>query len=460
MSSSSSAAAASPSSARRRRPPARRCRACAAAAALLVGIGGGSGPRVEAFSLAREERAAGAKRGASSSASASTSAAAAVDPRGSGGGGSAPPAASNAFRGSLHGRRRGRRPSAAGPSDDFSLRMSAEVRIDADAEGGSSGAEPPQEPDSEPSSGSSSPDGEEQLHERRAFLSSMLATTAAGFTAAVASSSDESTAANAYEQAYPLELQSASLDEAETSSNSLTKLKEERIANKKAKVASTKSELRTDPLGLNQSPYSENFGPTVAGASAWALALWFAAGSRSNPLATPLANVLYDREEEPWLADRNEGYFAELPPTFAAILSAVFVFFGVVLDRAVYFLADGDAEVSLQLAGVSVIGGAVWEVGRLAAKEKPPTREEYERDVLLHEEFDEFAQKRIVVGRGSCHRSDVISAFRRYNPKYRTADNERFPLVDVEIERMLKRWNRQFGSGSEMSSAGFFAGIV
>ena len=173
----------------------------------------------------------------------------------------------------------------------------------------------------------------------------------------------------------------------------------------------------------------------------WALALWLASGSRGNPLVTPLANVLYDvdqssssaasseeqendgdssdkegqqqkqKQQQQWLTDRNEGYFGELPIEFMAILSAVFVFCGVIIDRVVYFLADGDAEVSFQLAGVSAIGGAVWEVGRLAAKEKAPTREEYDRDVTLYKEFEEFAKKRIVIGRGSCHRSDVINAF-------------------------------------------------
>ena len=159
------------------------------------------------------------------------------------------------------------------------------------------------------------------------------------------------------------------------------------------------------------------------------------------------------------MADRNDGYFGDLPLSFMAILSAVFVFCGVIADRLVYFLADGDAEVSLQLAGVSVIGGAVWEVGRLATKEKKQTRQEYERDVILYQEFEDFANKRIIVGRGSCHRSDVISAFRRYNPKYRTAESEQYPLSDIELERILKAWNLQFGSRSEMSSAGFFNGI-
>ena len=301
---------------------------------------------------------------------------------------------------------------------------------------------------------------QQQLYERRKFLHGMLATTTTLAAISSVVAVEQPQPANAYEQAYPLELKSTPFNEVENSSNSLSKLKEERLIQKKAKVAATQSELRTDPLGLNQSPFSNNFGLTIAGASTWALALWFATGSRSNPIVTPLANVVYDEGKEDWLSDRNEGYFGELPVSFMAILSAVFVFLGVVLDRAVYFLADGDAEVSLQLAGVSLIGGAVWEVGRLAAKEKAPTREEYERDVVLYQEFEEFANKRLIVGRGSCHRSDVISAFRRYNPKYRVADNEQFPLVDIEIERILRVWNREFGSKSEMSSAGFFSGIT
>jgi len=295
-------------------------------------------------------------------------------------------------------------------------------------------------------------DDESKIYERRAFLSGMLATTAATIAVSTTTSADP---ANAYEQAYPLELQSTPIGEYETSANSLSKLKEERMSSKRAKIAAAKSELRSNPLGFN----TQNFGVTIAGAATWALALWFAAGSRSNPLATPLANVLYDPKEETWLRDRNDGYFAELPLGFTAILSAVFVFLGVLLDRVVYFLADGDAEASLQLAGVSAIGGAFWEVGRLAAKEKAPTREEYDREALLYSEFDEFATKRLTVGRGSCHRSDVISAFRRYNPKYRVADNEQYPLADIEIERILKVWNRERGSRSEMSSAGFFSGI-
>ena len=357
-------------------------------------------------------------------------------------------------------------------------------------------------------------DQEEQLVERRAFLHNMLAATSAaaastGIAAiAVATTTAAADPASAYEQSYPIELRSTPADETENSSNSLTKLREERLAARRAHVESTRREMRDDPLGIDamSSPGNVNFGETIAGASTWALALWFATGSRSSPIVTPLANALYGdggdggddedadgigattvadavarlepqrrrpkgQEEQPprrasrnqWLADRNDGYFSELPPSFMAMLSAVYIVLGVLVDRAAYFfVADGDADVSLQLGGVCAIGGAFWEVGRLATKEKPDTRTDADRDALLYGEFSEFASRRMIIGAGpscTCHRSDVISAFRRYNPKYRRADDDRHPLSDIEIERMLRRWNREYGSKREMSPAGFFGGI-
>jgi len=325
----------------------------------------------------------------------------------------------------------------------------------------------------------------------------------AATSAAVGFTSISADPADAYERSYPIELRSTPTDETENSSNSLTKLNEERLATKRAFVDATRREMRNDPLGIN--PFSSsnvNFGETIAGASTWALALWFATGSRSNPIVTPLANALYKDEGDDvfegedevgspdgvlrpmqqqrqqqqqqqqsmprrpnrnqWLTDRNDGYFSELPPSFMAILTIVYIFLGVLVDRSVYFfVADGDADVSLQLGGVCAIGGAFWEVGRLATMEKPVTRIEADRDVMLYDEFVDFASRRVIVGGPSCtcHRSDVVSAFRRFNPKYRRADDERYPLSDVEIERILKRWNREYGSGREMSSAGFFSGI-
>jgi hypothetical protein len=42
--------------------------------------------------------------------------------------------------------------------------------------------------------------------------------------------------------------------------------------------------------------------------------------------------------------------------------------------------------------------------------------------------------------------------------QYRQSDNDEYPLADIEIERMLRSWNRKMGN-QEMSSAGFFSGI-
>jgi len=379
---------------------------------------------------------------------------------------------SNPFRGTWNSRRqRQRHQMHASRKDDFALRMQSEQssRYD-DDDDDEDESNKQQQQFTQEDEGDNNEENEQSSSSqaRRQFLSSMLATT----TAAVVQSTTSTTTttitvspqpANAYEQAYPIELTSTPYGIPETSSNSLTKLQQERLSNKKAKVAQTKDELANDPLGVNQmfdSSSPTTVGLAVSGATMWGLALWLVTGSRSNPVVTPVANLLYDEKEEQWLQDRNAGYFGDLPLSLMIILSALFICLGVLLDRAVYFLTEGDAAVSLQLAGVSVIGGAVWEVGRLAAKEKAPTRVEYEREVLLYQEFDEFASKRLIVGKGSCHRSDVIAAFRRYNPKYRVADSEKYPLADIEIERILRQWNRQFGSRSEMSSAGFFMGIT
>ena len=339
---------------------------------------------------------------------------------------------------------------------------------------------------------------ERQLYERRTFLSNMLSATtsttaasvvavtaAAAATTAVAiiATSSQPIVANAYEQTYPNELKSTiDTNEVENSSNSLTKLKEERISQKRAYVDATKQELRNDPLGLDifsTTNPPNNFSKTIVGATTWAIALWFASGSSSNPLVTPVANVIYSNKDyidddtgsiqtqNTWLTDRNDGYDSNIPLTLLTLLSIVYLILGIIIDRAVYFfVTDGDADVSLQLGGVCAITAAVYEIGRLATKEKPITRTEYNRNVELYNEFIDFASKRIIVKSTSssttCHRSDVISAFRRYNPKYRTADTtteEQYYISDIEIERILKRWNREYGSGINMSSAGFFQGI-
>jgi len=61
------------------------------------------------------------------------------------------------------------------------------------------------------------------------------------------------------------------------------------------------------------------------GTMLWSGSLWLLSGSRSNPLVTPLANVLYDGESESWLKDRNDGLFSRIPAPLVALVALLFV---------------------------------------------------------------------------------------------------------------------------------------
>jgi hypothetical protein len=192
---------------------------------------------------------------------------------------------------------------------------------------------------------------------------------------------------------------------------------------------------------------------------AWAGALWLVSGSRSNPLTTPLGNLLYDEEEAEWLKDRNAGLFAAPPVEFLVLLGFVFVVLGFITQFSLLQLAEGDATVCFELAGVALIWGGFFEIGRLAIGEKRATREEFDRRVQLQEEFDKFANARLQMT-GNCHRSDVIAAFRRYYGKYRDTESTKYPLTDLEIEKLLRAWNKIENRGqAEMTSSGFWYGI-
>lgn len=239
----------------------------------------------------------------------------------------------------------------------------------------------------------------------------------------------------------------------------------------------------------------------------WGAVLWLWSGSRSNPIVTPLANLIYDPEEEEWLRDRNDGLFADLPPAIYVLLTVVFVLAGAVVDLILVSLtqdppttaATGTAAAALgtgggdrlqSLAGVLLISGAALEVGRLANGQKKPTRMEADRSTQLEQEFEDFANERLQlvsnrsVGGGNVHRSEVVHAFRRYYAKYRIASSasvvntektsSRFTefdtdndtsigLSDLEIERLLRAWSRRQvtpnGRPLAMSQAGFYSGL-
>jgi hypothetical protein len=199
----------------------------------------------------------------------------------------------------------------------------------------------------------------------------------------------------------------------------------------------------------------------LAPAAVWGGALWLLLGSRSNPLATPLANLVYgkDNNDEQWLNDRNAGLFAAPPPAFLVLLGIVFLGLGTLTQLFVLQLSEGDSGVCAQLAGVALINGVFFEIGRIASGEKRMTRDELDRAVELKQEFEEFAGKRLVAG-GNCHRSDVVKSFRRYHAKYRQADSNEYPLSDLEIERLLRTWNQIDNQGkAEMTQSGFYYGI-
>jgi hypothetical protein len=209
----------------------------------------------------------------------------------------------------------------------------------------------------------------------------------------------------------------------------------------------------------NRSPGSiGQFSATPAGSIVWAGALWLLSGSRSTPLATPLANLLYSEADEAWLKDRNDGLFANLPLPLLLLLASGFVLLGVLADGTVTALSGSDGDSSLQLAGVTLIGGATLELGRVASGEKRLTRVESDREAQLEAEFQAFADSRLKLG-GTCHRLDVVRAFRRYYAKYRQPDNPDYPLSDLEIEQLLRGWTRRQDAGVEMSSSGFYTGI-
>ena len=98
----------------------------------------------------------------------------------------------------------------------------------------------------------------------------------------------------------------------------------------------------------------------------WGLALFFASGSRSNPLARPLANLLYDPQKEKWLQDRNAGLFSPLPLEFLVLLGVLFVVLGTITQYTLLQLSGGDSGVIGQLAGVALINGGFFELARIA----------------------------------------------------------------------------------------------
>jgi hypothetical protein len=237
-----------------------------------------------------------------------------------------------------------------------------------------------------------SPQNWDESESRRAVMSTLVST----IVGVLALNQNGEPAGAYYEKTFPSDLD---FENGDTSKN-IAALREAKIAKQKA---TRKNKNAAGPKD-------------VVTWVTWGGALWLLSGSRSNPLVTPLANVLYNQDDQPWLKDRNEGLFASVPPLLFVVLAIVFFALGIITDRGILLATQGEANVSLQLAGVSLITGGALELGRIFSGEKSQTREESDRDSQLEEEFSEFAEKRLVPG-GNCHRSEVVKAFRRYYGK-------------------------------------------
>ena len=144
-------------------------------------------------------------------------------------------------------------------------------------------------------------------------------------------------AASAYDKTYPVEL--------DTSGADMRSPREKALAKTTATRSKPASPLNEDPLDLG------------LGAFLWGSAFWFLSGSRSNPLATGVANILYDSEKEDWLKDRNDGLFGDLPPPLLLVLGVIFLMIGFAVHIATISIVDGSMNISLQLSGVLLIGG-------------------------------------------------------------------------------------------------------
>jgi hypothetical protein len=164
-------------------------------------------------------------------------------------------------------------------------------------------------------------------------------------------------ASNAFDRSFPNEL--TDVDQTDNTNSGVLIGKRSNAQQRKQQAQETKTKMDQNLASFTP---KKDFLPSLT----WGLALFFASGSRSNPLATPLANLLYKPEEEKWLQDRNAGLFAALPWEFLIILGMVFLALGTLTQYTFLQLSDGDSGVCGQLAGVALINGGFFEIGRIA----------------------------------------------------------------------------------------------
>jgi hypothetical protein len=182
-----------------------------------------------------------------------------------------------------------------------------------------------------------------------ASISSSLVATTAG----ILSSSISSQPSNAFDKTFPLELTDA--DD-----------KTRPVVMARANSQQRKQKAEQAKKKMNQNLSNFNLKDDILPSMAWGLALFFVSGSRNSPVATPLANLIYDEKNEKWLQDRNAGLFGSPPLPFLFLLSFLFLCMGLLTQFILLQLSEGDSGVCGDLAGVSVIGSGFFEIGRIA----------------------------------------------------------------------------------------------
>ena len=176
------------------------------------------------------------------------------------------------------------------------------------------------------------------------------------FAASVLASTISPLPSNAFDRNFPDELTDADNDEKPMGV----------LIGKRSNVQQRKQKAVESKRLMDQSLKSFTPKKDLLSSVTWGLALFFATGSRSNPLATPLANVLYDEKEEKWLQDRNAGLFSDLPLEFLLLLGVIFFILGTLTQYSLLQISEGDSTVCGQLAGVALINAGFFEFGRIA----------------------------------------------------------------------------------------------
>jgi len=174
---------------------------------------------------------------------------------------------------------------------------------------------------------------------------------------------------------------------------------------------------------------------------------------------------LLSLDEAPtWLDDRQAGLASPAPALVRAVVFALFVGGGYVLER--FLSAVGSDNAVFYLGASTTLWGGLYEA---ALRPKLPSREERDLATTREAEFVAFAALRLgAQSGGTCHETDIVRAFRRYYPKYRVDRG----ITDAEISDLMRRWasverTRLLPGGalstetvSARTAAGYYKGIT